>query len=402
MYLRYNSRSRNLWQKKFIKTVFESTKDKKKFFSKVILNNINLLNEKNKNLPDYLFKYYAPTSGNILDIKNKRLWLSHPKQFNDPFDCNIGYDKEKYEKQCLINYIDESNFIESNDNSFIITLNEKKRIIRSNTDEYTYWDSDKENYYDAKEKILDTKNKDFRIKVYQYLANKTKEADNKIKIIKDINIRVACFSKLDKYDDFHKQIVMWSHYADNHKGFCVEYDLSSLKKEISLTCNESDFYNNKKDEYFLENINLLVKAGLFPIVYSANRVNIPKTKLARIKLDKSGELIHDTNLDELVYKTFIVKSANWNYEKEWRVILDGNICEYFDNKIPFPFIKKIYIGCKASKELINTLIEIGNEIEVEVSVLRMDGKKFVLEDYGTWDYEREKSSKTYHNPFRQW
>jgi len=25
-------------------------------------------------------------------MKKQRLWLSHPSSFNDPFDCNTGYD----------------------------------------------------------------------------------------------------------------------------------------------------------------------------------------------------------------------------------------------------------------------------------------------------------------------
>ena len=36
------------------------------------------------------------------------------------------------------------------------------------------------------------------------------------------SIHVACFSETKE------SILMWSHYADNHKGFCVEYDFKEL------------------------------------------------------------------------------------------------------------------------------------------------------------------------------
>lgn len=394
--MRFYSKSQKKWQKNYIKTVFDSSNDKKKNFSKIILQNLEFVNEKNKHLPDYLFKYYAPTSENILDIKYKRLWLSHPTQFNDPFDCNIGYDKDSYDKKCLIDFIEKSNFFENNETSSIVTLEEKNRLLKSHSDEISYWDPKKESYIDAKRKILDSKNDELQRKIYQYIDRNIKDVDIKIEKLKNTNIRVAYFSKLDKYDEFFKQISMWSHYADNHKGFCVEYDISSLKDQMKLSIN--DFYN-KRDDYLNERSKLLIKAGLFPVIYTSGRINIPKTKLSKITFNEFGEINYNTNIDELIYKAFIVKSANWNYEKEWRIIIDGKICDFFNNKIPFPYIKKIYLGCKASKELTNTMIEIGNEVGAEVLILRMDGKKFILEDLGSWNYKFENDRKFYKNPF---
>ena len=120
-----------------------------------------------------------------------------------------------------------------------------------------------------------------------------------------------------------------------------------------------------------------------PIEYTAGKINIPVTKLNQIQIDSSGGINYNCNIDELFYKTFVVKSANWNYEKEWRIIFDGQISEYFDNKIPFPYIKTIYLGCKAHKELIDTMISIGEEIRAEVRDLKMDGKELKLQSTGT-------------------
>jgi hypothetical protein len=69
MIIRMRNKKRK-WQRRFIKKIFESSNDKKKYFSKIMLQNISLINEKNEYLPTYLFKYYSPTSENILDIKN--------------------------------------------------------------------------------------------------------------------------------------------------------------------------------------------------------------------------------------------------------------------------------------------------------------------------------------------
>ena len=143
---------------------------------------------------------------------------------------------------------------------------------------------------------------------------------------------------------------------------------------------------------------LLTVSGLFPVIYTANRINIPRTKLQKIKLDANNELHHNSDIDTLLYKTFIVKSAKWNYEKEWRIIIDGDICNYFENKIPFPYIKKIFLGCKMEKHNIDTLIEIADELNIEVRLMTMDNKKFVLEVQDTRSYRWDKERSKWNNP----
>ena len=70
-------KSRKKWQKQYIKKVLALKTDKCEF-SDIILDNMELVNSNGKYLPNSLFKFYTTTAGNILDIKFKRLWLSHP------------------------------------------------------------------------------------------------------------------------------------------------------------------------------------------------------------------------------------------------------------------------------------------------------------------------------------
>ncbi len=394
----YNNKRK--WQRAYIKSIFEKSSDKKKLFSKIVLQNIDLINKKNEHIPKYLFKYYAPTSDNILDIKNQRIWLSHPSSFNDPFDCVIGYDDEKYEKNCLLKFIKENGCVKEKKKSNGFTEEEKNRIIRSRLGDVFYWNSKIESYFDAKRKILDSKSNSFQRIVSETLTQQAQQIDYRIDKLKNINIRVACFSELDKYDTFHKQVVMWSHYADNHKGFCIEYDLESLKNDIQLSPEYFNFYGDHKDEYLKERNEAIIKAGLFPIEYTANRINIPVTKLNQIGIDTSGNIKYNSNIDELIYKTFVVKSGNWSYEKEWRIIVDEQISNYYNNKIPFPYAKTIHLGCRASKELIDTMYKIGEEIGAEVNILKMDGKKFILESTGVWKYKYEMEKKQWNDPYR--
>jgi hypothetical protein len=394
----FRKRKKKNWQNGFIKEVFDSSNEKQKSYSKSILQRMDLLDKKNDFLPQYLFKYYSPTSQNILDIKNQRLWMAHPNFFNDPFDCNIGYDRVNFEKRKLIQIMNEFDCVDHSKCDTGFTVEEKDRIIRSKIEDNSYWKSSIESYSDAKRKVLDNKSNDFKKNINRRLDDATQEIDDKVGKLKNIDIRVACFSNFDRYDEFYKQIVMWSHYADNHRGFCVQYDLSFLKPENNLKIPDWSFYEDK-DKYLNERNQAIIRAGIFPVEYTAKRINIPFSKLEKIKIESSGNIFYNSNIDELIYKTFLVKSANWNYEKEWRIIVDENICKYYENKIPFPYIKAIYLGCKADNELINTMIDIGKEINAEVIILKMDGQKFILESNSTWSYEYDREKSKSNDPY---
>jgi hypothetical protein len=40
----------------------------------------------------------------------------------------------------------------------------------------------------------------------------------------------------------YKNELLWAHYADSHKGFCIEYNFDILKQ---YPCNEDDFFDVK-------------------------------------------------------------------------------------------------------------------------------------------------------------
>ena len=394
-----NNKSKKRWQKGFINKVFSRKSKYQNSFSKIILNNPELLNDKNSHIPRSLFKFYAPTSSNIIDIKKQRLWLSHPGTFNDPFDCHTGYDVVSYEKQALVEHIRKIGCVDSENSKDGFTDDDFNRILSSIT-EYQYdWRSDIEEFSTVLWKLSKVKSKEFNNKIYEVTKKCRNEVKEKIDKLRNVNIRVACFSALDRNHGFDSIIQMWSHYADNHKGFCVEYDISPLTRNCSLTLQDYDFYKEQQSVYLDERIRVVTLAGLFPVIYTASRVNIPTTKLKKIKLDNDNGLQHNSDIDALLYKTYIVKSAKWNYEKEWRIILDGNICSFYENKIPFPYIKRIFLGCKMHTQNIDIMVEIAEELNVEVIIMSMENKKFILEEQDIRTHKWDKKRSKWHNPF---
>lgn len=105
--------------------------------------------------------------------------------------------------------------------------------------------------------------------------------------------RIRCFSMCSP-----KNILMWSHYADNHKGFCIKYRLSNY------------FINESENEL---GCHMYLK-----------KVNYTKTKNTKLRIDIKS--IDST----LGYAT---KYKDWKYEKEVRLISYNPMIEGKYNEI---------------------------------------------------------------------
>lgn len=56
----------------------------------------------NINFPVSLVRFYPPLKRNIDDLYNKKLWLSDPRLFNDPFDCKVAFNDEDFIRHTVI------------------------------------------------------------------------------------------------------------------------------------------------------------------------------------------------------------------------------------------------------------------------------------------------------------
>lgn len=126
-------------------------------------------------------------------------------------------------------------------------------------------------------------------------------------------IKVACFS--EKIDSS----IMWSHYADSHQGFCLEYKIS-------------DIIHEKTDI-------------LLPVLYSEERI-----------FDGECELEEYREFMNRI-RSVIYKEEDWDYEKEWRFIIKDNDEQkerYISNVKP----RALYIGLKNDSIRANILVEL--------------------------------------------
>ena len=129
------------------------------------------------------------------------------------------------------------------------------------------------------------------------------------------------------------------HYANSHKGVCAEYEFCDVNQSTPFTC--------------------------IPVKYT----------------DSYEFLIDPKNVAEDVFNfmKLYTKSAEWQYEKEWRVSQkrENFIGDGYNIKFALP--KRIYLGCKASNRLEKGVIKKCAELGIELYQMTMRPGSFCLD-----------------------
>lgn len=147
-----------------------------------------------------------------------------------------------------------------------------------------------------------------------------------------------------------KNILMWSHYANDHKGIVLEVD-------------KNHKYFNKMDD----------KKKFFNYIHKVT-----------YSLERPAQYLSDFNPEEF----FLTKSIEWKYEDEYRAFKqldkldnpkDNNI---FLSKFPKDLIISIYCGCNMSdknRNYINTIVNNDKELShVKIYNLELSDKYYSL------------------------
>lgn len=115
--------------------------------------------------------------------------------------------------------------------------------------------------------------------------------------------------------------LMWSHYANSHKGFCIELDVSILGEFRKIS-------------------------------YEKDTPKLPLIDMVENTLTNKGE----EEMAEKIVRFLHQKLDYWKYEDEYRIILRGNIKSKKDfilKKYPPEALTAIIFGCRSNNETIN-------------------------------------------------
>ncbi len=293
-------------------------------------NTINdLLKYVHENKPKSLFHYRKCTEYTIDAFRESKIYFNTANYFNDPYDCLVYCDSNKI-------YTQISN----------MTTSPNIEILQKNVNSASFLETRPvQMSKEMAEQILDClKGKDLQPFVNNIPDESWKRLDNLLtyiaKMIFDnysnyyqMEMPLACLS--EKYNN----VLMWAHYADNHKGFVIEYDSDTLKTDCEH-CPQGKNYLNCPD---------WKEVVLLPILYTNQRYDATEY-IYDNSLIKMFETIGVKDVwklkdDFAQYKINIFKQNSWSYEKEWRLQL------YKTNNDKFIKVKPIaiYLGCRIAK-----------------------------------------------------
>ena len=315
--------------------------------------------EKREHMPKQLFKFFPFNQNSIKCIETNTVFMNNPKNFNDPFDCLLCVDKKEFIKKCLIEKLIETRAVERG----ILSEEELMKLETSEFEENQSYFSNRNTF----ERILfelkyDVNNQKERVgadEIYRIIRQINEEYSKGLGKLRENTAKITSFADLNEFQ-LTTFMELWAHYSQNHEGFCVEYDLTK------------PIVNNNETEMIL--------GGLLPCIYSAKQLVLSKRKfykyVKRIPFTKHEKIEFEKN----ILLSFITKSSSWSYENEWRLILSNNICEIYENKIPFFPIKAIYNGCRMAKDNKEFIYQMAQRKGIEVYDMTMHDYQFRLEE----------------------
>lgn len=249
------------------------------------------------NIPKRLYQYQSFNNYSLINLKNSNIYFNSPLNFNDPYDClhNVTYKSisdyqicniygkayKSRELEILARKIFNNSVTKSELVNFLkIRFEISKSEGKSFTAGLMIEDNIKGLKKDFEIEELFDKQKEEAIKIIKqkindiitdFLENKRAEMSK--------SIGISCFS--ENKDD----MLMWSYYANGHKGFCLEFDTS--------------------DEMF---------SKVMKVKYVSNSPIFDPSDLFH---EDEGNNKSDWQLFDLFFAT---KHIDWDREKEWRLI----------------------------------------------------------------------------------
>lgn len=258
--------------------------------------------------PETLYKYVSNTSPEtISSMASGNLFLKTPRCLNDPCECPLVIDMDSLTELSIQDLVIPN-----------LSTNQFHNMISI--------DACKTMFPKVYKECLDKNRKKATIDVIQQME-----------YIRNRLFIGALSARKDS-------MLMWSHYGNSHKGFCLGYNVQGLIDT---------------HKYFL-----------LPVIYSDT---IPYI---------DPEVAIKTNTLPLI--SIATKSEDWSYEEEWRIVdFSMDVNEQRDQiTIPLPYPNELIFGSQMPKEIQKQLKPIAKKLAKGIKCKRMKLKAntFILED----------------------
>ena len=225
--------------------------------------------------PESVFKYTSVTEYSIKSLEDQEIFLNAPCNFNDPYDFAPNFRISRPSKEELFK------------------CNE---ILQQQNPKETLTLDPKYHGHEGYEMLCDQIVMDMKWHLKKSIKRSSEQTG------------VSCFAESKDI------LLMWSHYADHHKGFCLEFDTK-----------EDPFSNVCKVNYVTE----------FPEV--------------------NPLFVFEKNDIDIYVELLRTKFIDWSYEREWRIIgpSAGTKRKYLSKAL-----KAVYFGTKIDSQEMETISKI--------------------------------------------
>lgn len=225
-----------------------------------------------------MFKYCSFSEYSLSNLINDEIYLNHYEAFNDPFECGCevmsGFPKK--DPECI----------------------RFKAVLKA-------WGFD------------DTKDKDALENYDDYIFSLENNEPLIARYLE--NARIGCFSKRGD------NLLMWSHYADGLRGFCIEFDPEFILTEC---ITEALIF-----EVLYESVPAVIDTAVMAVLhdqvdYLEDSINAYRQEMKYQDRGREGDIRSYQEKMENDYKSakeiyqrmLATKPMAWSYEEEVRII----------------------------------------------------------------------------------
>jgi hypothetical protein len=280
-----------MWREDFVRCLEESTT-----VNSCVAEAIGV---KERHLPKRIYKYRYDTDRARTSLKAGTVWMASPESYNDPYDSSLFFPLETLES-----------LIES---SLAAKIEQAGHSV-------------------GRQVIRD-------------------RAAGQIRQIAEATVTPFAafrrFAKVCSFSELNDSLLMWSHYANHHKGFCIEYDIEALSAE----------------SFFRKN--------LYPVFYSKQFYDLSSF------LQGLTGASRDDFRPMIPLLAVLHKFEGWGYEAEWRLVDEkGADADDYARVAPFP--SRIFLGARFDLSVGSELVAISQDKGIPVSQMRLADDRFVV------------------------
>ena len=329
------------------------------------------------NIPTQLYRFLSSKSRNIEAFEKDQIWGSRPATFNDPYECMPSYDTD-YLDLSLQHALGINKKIQCFDD---VEDTQDLSMMHPATRESLCTIAKLLNSSDFK-KVLSTDRAVFINRIMPWWKECYEEIAQEFTEYFISNRQEQYITCLSEKRD---ETLMWAHYADSHKGFCLEYDMRE--------------YMTSKDKSNISNC----KPIIGPVHYSSHRFDATSLVIDMLesKLKSTLNIDNPTYLsdDMLSFKCLLIKSDVWKYEKEWRLFTfnpTAGIDE--DHRIQAIYKPKaLFIGARMEQKTANVLQEICDQKNIPCykMIQTFASKTYTFEPILYREYIENSNSRVY-------